>query len=48
MEYNKPKMICSAKALTGIQHTNDKTFALIVDSKGQYFLVTIAAYEADE
>jgi ABC-type branched-subunit amino acid transport system ATPase component len=48
MEYRKPRMICLDEAVIGIQGTHDKTLALIIDSKGQYFFVTIAAYESDE
>lgn len=41
-------MIFFDKAVTGIHGTRDKTLAIVLDSKYFPFLVTIAAYEADE
>jgi hypothetical protein len=48
MEYQKPTMISLGEAVVSIQGTKDKTLAIVVDAQHIPFLVTIAAYEADE
>jgi hypothetical protein len=47
MKYEMPQIVCSDSAVLVIQSTS-KAVSMQNDSKGQEYLTTISAYQADE
>ena len=48
MEYQKPETRLLGLATLAVQGFNEKYLVLMVDSQNQPWVITLAAYEADE